>query len=161
MKCRNCGKNAFHTKTWYEDGLLREVCNNCRNIGSGPKIDGILTRNSFRMRRQQEKNEADFVMPHRYNKVSRKLDINPDFVKLYPDKVKEFFTSDQIKREGMSKLAQAVARQVINIKDYKEKAMRDVVQYKGDSKKHLEKAIKSLPYARPTAKSKSRTPVKI
>jgi hypothetical protein len=135
MHCDNCGKRAHHI---FSDDL-GEHCENCSNtpIISKVKTDGILTRNSWRVRRQQSRHEGDIVMPHVYDKAARRQRINPDFMKLYPDKVKDFFSEDEIKRDGYSKLPAAIEKN--NFRREKQKAIEKMdTVFEGNGKKSVE-----------------------
>jgi len=55
----------------------------------GVNTDGILTRQSFRIRSESIKHEKDFIPPHTYDKGSKKIIKNPDFAKAYPQHDKE------------------------------------------------------------------------
>jgi len=151
MICKGCGQNSFHIKVFFDkNGKKTEVCNNCARLGSGPKIDGILTRNSFRIRRQQEKYAPDFVQPHVYDRHRRKLVFNKEFAKLYPDKVGDYFSEKELIKEGLPRLAQASAK-LKRDKALIKQRQRDMVQYSGSDKTAFKKIIKSQAYAR-TAK---------
>lgn len=102
MKCCNCGHK---TNRIFLDSY-GERCPFCSSMseGGGPKIDGILTRNSPRIRAQQSKYEGDFVQPHTYDRVSKRVDINPDFIKLYPKNARDFYSDKEINRAKLNKL---------------------------------------------------------
>jgi hypothetical protein len=68
-------------------------------------VAGILTRNSQRIDYDRSKHEADMIQPHKYDKASKQFTVNDDFVKQYPDKAKNFFTSKELKKAGYPKLA--------------------------------------------------------
>ena len=62
----------------------------CRNCYSPSVKDDSLTRNSDRLQKQTQDNKADFVPPHIYDKSKKKLVINPEFVSLYPEKLRYY-----------------------------------------------------------------------
>ena len=100
MKCPNCHKDT--SRVW--GGMVGWECDQCCTIyKKRVKIDGILTRNSPRIKQEREKYAKDLIQPEVYDKSSKKLKINPDFAKYYPDKVKNFFTPEQIRKQGFSK----------------------------------------------------------
>lgn len=103
MHCGNCNTRTSHILV---DRRGRESCHNCGGFSeaSGKSISGAITRNSFRVRRQQDHHEGDFVQPHKFDKTKRRLDINPDFVKLYPDQAATYFSDGEMKSAGYSKL---------------------------------------------------------
>ena len=88
MTCNTCGTDTRRIEVI--DGV--EQCSNCSNTkeAGGVMIDGIVTRNSFRVRRESLNREGDFIPPHKYNKGSRKVEINPDFEKKYPGQAKKY-----------------------------------------------------------------------
>lgn len=101
---------------WRKDMMIK-VCVECYRPKF--KIDNLFTRTSERVRRQQEKYASDFVQPHIYDKHSRKLKINPDFIKLYPQSVYLYANREQLKKEGYEKLAQKIDQE-LNIEKKKE-----------------------------------------
>jgi hypothetical protein len=80
------------------------------------------------------------VMPHIYDKTAHRQKINPDFVKLYPDKVKDFFNEDEMKRDGYSKMPEAVEKN--NHRREKQKAIEKMdTVFEGDGKAAVEKFL--------------------
>ena len=80
-------------------------------------------------------------MPHIYDKNTHRQKINPDFVKLYPDKVKDFFNEDEMKRDGYSKMPGAIAKN--NMRREKKKAIEKMETFfEGDSKVAVENFLK-------------------
>lgn len=80
-------------------------------------------------------------MPHAYDKTSHRQKINPDFVKLYPDKVKDFFNEEEMKRDGYTKMPAAVEKN--NFRREKQKAIEKMdTFFEGDSKVAVEKFLK-------------------
>jgi hypothetical protein len=135
MICENCGHAAHHIFS----NSRGEYCENCSNIPtvSKTKTDGILTRNSWRIRRQQSRYEGDIVMPHVYDKAARRQRVNPDFLKLYPDKVKDYFTTEELERDGYSKMPEAIAKNEMRREKKKAIAKMDTF-FEGDSSKAVE-----------------------
>jgi hypothetical protein len=135
MKCGNCGNQTSHIK--YIKG--QEYCPECGGFKEtgGPKIGSILTRNSFRIRSESVKHEQDFILPHAYSKGEGKLRINDDFVKKYPDKAGEYFTDDQMTKQGYKKLPGM-------IKNKKEKIAKQKqnIEFHGNTKQGIERILK-------------------
>ena len=102
MICRTCHANSGRIKVI--DG--KDYCSSCSLISEtgGSKIDGSITRNSFRVRQQQQEYKADLTPPHIYDKASKKLKVNSDFVKLFPEQSTKTFTNDEFKQIGINKL---------------------------------------------------------
>jgi hypothetical protein len=138
MQCDNCHQEAHHIMT--DD--RGEHCENCGGMSviSKVKTDGILTRNAWRIRRQQSRYEGDIVMPHRHNKITRRQEVNPDFVKLYPQRVKDYFTPEQLIRDGYTKLPEQIAKNELRREKQKAIAKMETF-YEGDSKKAVEKFL--------------------
>ena len=135
MICVNCGKKAAHI---YATNDV-ERCENCSDITvrSYVKTDGILTRNSWRIRRQQSRHEGDIVMPHVYDKTARRQRVNPDFVKLYPERVKDYFSPEELKRDGYKRMPEHIAKN--EARREKQKAIEKMETfYEGDSAKAVE-----------------------
>lgn len=139
MTCANCNQQASHIFS-YEYGERCEHCSEMSVVGKN-KTDGILTRNSWRVRRQQSRHEGDMVTPHIYDKSKHRQTVNPDFVKLYPDKVKDFFSTDQLKREGYGKMPAAIEKNETKREQQREQFKADTV-FSGSSKKAITNFLK-------------------
>lgn len=102
MICRTCQSNTNRIRVI--DGQDR--CGNCSSMHEtgGSKVDGSITRNSFRIREQQQSYKSDLTPPHVYDKASKKLKVNTEFVKLFPDQASKTFTSKELKDVGVTKL---------------------------------------------------------
>jgi hypothetical protein len=138
MICEGCGANASHI---FSDDR-GEHCEHCSNVSivSKTKTDGILARTSWRVRRQQSRHEGDMVLPHVYDKTARRQRVNPDFLKLYPNQVKEFFSEDELKRDGYSEMPKHIAKNTERHEIAKAKAKMDTM-FSGSSKKAIEKFL--------------------
>lgn len=124
MTCSNCGLRAHYIQQT-EDG---ERCENCGgfSVSQGSHVSGILTRNSYRVRRQQSRHEGDMVQPHVWDKASRKHVINPDFIKLYPDKAKDIYREPEMVQSGYTKLPEHSRKLKANNKARADKFKSDV-----------------------------------
>lgn len=102
MTCRNCNKQARRIKVI--DGI--DHCAECSYMQEtgGSKVDGSITRNSFRVREQQKQYAGDIQPPYIYDKATRKPKPNPDFIRLYTDRVDKTYTADELKSVGITKL---------------------------------------------------------
>jgi hypothetical protein len=77
------------------------------------------------------------VLPHVYDKSTRRQKVNPDFLKLYPDKVKDYFTGEELQRDGYSKMPAAIEKN--EARREKKKAIEKMdTFYEGDSTKAVE-----------------------
>lgn len=135
MICLNCNKTAHHVYS----SEYGEQCENCSNMPtvSKNKTDGILTRNSWRVRRQQSRHEGDIVLPHVYDKTTKRQRVNPDFVKLYPQRVKDYFSPEQLTKDGFGKMPNLIEKN--EIRREKQKAIEKMETFfEGDSKKAVE-----------------------
>lgn len=103
MHCLNCGQTANRIVI----DKHGSGCEHCRQMSAtgGSKVDGILTRNSDRVREQQNDYEGDMLTPHIYDKVLGRMVVNPDFVDHYSDQLPTYFTQKELEREGFSKAA--------------------------------------------------------
>lgn len=101
MICQTCSFNSSRIKVI--DGV--DVCINCglQETG-GVKVDGSITRNSFRVREQQKQFEGDMTPPYMYDKTKRKPVPNEKFIKLFPGQAEKTFTSQELKSVGVTKL---------------------------------------------------------
>ena len=134
MICANCLFPAGRIKVI--EG--QEFCPNCYPISEsgGHKIDGILTRNSFRARSQQEQHKGDFLQPHAYDKNAHSLKPSEDFIKMYPNQAHQYFTDAEVK-QSHPKLAKLMRRN----RKAKEQASQGV-KFSGNAKRGMEKLLK-------------------
>ena len=101
MTCPTCHQPTARMRI-YEHGAGCAACLGLSEAG-GAKVDGLLTRNSDRIREQQRRFEGDMIPPHIVDKVSRKAVPNPDFMARYPDKIASNYTQSELERAGHSK----------------------------------------------------------
>ena len=103
MKCHNCGHISMHIRV---DSDGRESCHNCAGFSEagGTGTDGLLTRNSFRVRRDSVMHEGDTLPPHEYDKSSRKFKPREDFIDRFPDRVCDTFNQKELDKAGYNKL---------------------------------------------------------
>lgn len=105
MICPNCNKP---TNRIILDSHGK-ACANCRGLSevAGNKLDGLVTRNSQRVRDQQRRHEGDIISPHTFDKLTGKITPNPDFVKMHPEKLGNFYTQKELEKAGYSKIGKA------------------------------------------------------
>lgn len=139
MLCATCLKQSSHIKL-LSNG--QEICSNCADFPevSGPKTDNILTRNSFRIRTQAVKHEGDTILPHAHDKSKHGLGINQEFIKMYPDRAKDYFTPEEMTKANMPKLAKKAENDRQKEINHKQK-MLNGVEHTGDPKKAIERAL--------------------
>lgn len=82
-----------------------KACANCRGLSesAGAKVSGILTRNSDRVRAQQQTHEGDMILPHRFDRLTGKTVPNEEFVARYPEQLTTYFTQEELQKQGYSK----------------------------------------------------------
>ena len=121
MICSNCKTKASRIVS----SRGKERCEHCAGFSAagGAKTDNILTRNSLRVRTEAVKYEGDTILPHAYDKSKGKVGINEEFVKLYPDRVKDYFSEEQLNEAGLNKLADHSKKLDQEQKDFKEKEL--------------------------------------
>jgi len=105
MTCPNCSKPTSRL-IYRKSGTACAPCWGLSEAG-GIKTDGVTTRNSFRIREQQRRFEADIITPHVYDKVTKKMVPNPDFVNIHTDKVGNFFKQNELEQAGYTKIGHA------------------------------------------------------
>jgi hypothetical protein len=139
MRCQNCGDNSSRI-IQLADGTER--CHHCGDFSeaAGPRTTGLLTRNSFRIRSEAVKNEGDTIQPFIYNKTERKMDMNPDFIKLYPDQAKDFYLPEETDKKGLKKLTAHSKALKAQAKEHKEK-LATSVEFEGDAKAGIKKIV--------------------
>ena len=102
MLCKTCNTKSNRIKVI--NG--QDYCGYCSSISEtgGAKIDGSITRNSFRIREQQRAMSSDMEPPHIYDKASRKPIANPNFIRNFPNEAKKTFTKEELKKANAEKL---------------------------------------------------------
>lgn len=112
MKCRSCGSESRRVRI--VGGV--EQCHHCGDYSEsgGVRIDSILSRQ--RVRDQAAKFEGDTLNPWQYNKLTRKPEPNPDFIKLHGKNARNFYNPEQVKK-GYPGLAKRIERQRKRIAD--------------------------------------------
>lgn len=139
MICSYCG-NEITPPNYI--ALLRgsdQICRNCHTPGIS---DGYKTRHSDRIAYEQRHHSADFVEPHVWDKSKRRMVINPDFVKLYPDKMRYYENEEGVSKQGYSKLGKAMKKQKERISKAKENLIKNKLQFSGNEKKGIERLLK-------------------
>ena len=102
VTCPKCQKNLAEIHKVFGVVWCRDCRANAETYIKGKPLN--LKEGSERIKKQREQHHDDLIQPHTYNKTSKKLIINPEFVDKYPDKVHNFFSPEEIKRAGYSKL---------------------------------------------------------
>lgn len=136
MICANCGANTTHVKIT----LAGEVCPKCGGFAeaSGARTDNAAGSSSFRIRQQQHANEGDMLPAHFYNKETRRIQPNPEFIKRFPDTAKYHYSPDELRKAGMPKMAKKVED---GLKVTKTRNDKDV-HFSGSRKKGIAKVLK-------------------
>lgn len=139
MRCNTCKHESARIKV---DSHGRESCPNCSSFSEagGVSTSGALTRNAFRVRRQRDSNEGDFVQPHSYDKASKRVTVNPEFVKKYPDQAATYFNGEEMTKAGYSKLP-AHAEKVERAKAAERAAVDREVEFTGDTDKGIGRVL--------------------
>jgi len=122
----------------------KEACPNCvpgLSEAGGSKTDGILTRNSFRIKQDQAHHEGDMIQPHAYNKASKRVELNEDFVKMYPEQLGSTYNENELLRAGHKSAPLYVKKQHAKAQKIKEEYIKDVT-FEGNETKALEKHLK-------------------
>ncbi len=102
MICPNCNQPT-NRMIYRAGGKACAVCWGLSEAG-GVKLDGSLTRNSYRIREQQRRFEADIITPHIYDKTTKKMVPNPDFINIHTEKVGNFFKQGELEQAGYTKI---------------------------------------------------------
>lgn len=111
----------------------------------GTRISGILTRQSVRVRSDQEHHRADVVTPHVYDHASGKVVPNPAFVKLYPEHTATYYSEADVKRSGDKKLTQLWDKQAAeHVAHQANLGNNKPVKYTKKDKARISKKIKEL-----------------
>lgn len=101
MICRTCNTNSH--RILVINGI--DTCTNCGLVETaGSKVDGSITRNSSRIREQQQAYKSDLTPPWEYSKSQRKAIPSKEFIKLFPEQASKTFTTSELKSVGITKL---------------------------------------------------------
>lgn len=105
--CDNCGKEANHIVIT----AVEEYCEHCGGIATtgGVRTDGLASRSIFSIRETQKAMEGDLLTPFVADQNSGNMIINEEFIKLYPDQAHQYYTEEELKAQGLDKLAEKVA----------------------------------------------------
>lgn len=136
MICDNCKTESSHIKYYPKIG---ERCPNCSDIKENTNTEGILTRTRVRM--DSLKFEGDLLPPRKYDKVTKKIIPNEDFIKRYGTNAKNFLTKDEVKKAGFSKLEYNINKREKEEKQHAEQVKREVI-HQGDSKVKIRELLK-------------------
>lgn len=100
MICNTCKQDAIRILVIGGN----DYCPSCAKVSttSRTRVDGITTRT--RVRHESTMHEGDMIVPHAYNKTTRRLEPNAEFIKRYPDQAKDYFTKDEMIASGHTKL---------------------------------------------------------
>jgi len=128
MKCPNCGTETQFVKC-DSFSCSCPVCGGYSEAG-GTKTDGLLTKNSLRVRSDSLKYEGDTIPPHQYDKSTHRIKPNEDFLKKYPEKANCYFTKEELKEAGYGKLN---TKSVCN---------KDSAEHIGDPNKKIKEILK-------------------
>jgi hypothetical protein len=128
--CPTCNHTTSHLKI-LPDG--RECCSNCGGFSEtgGVKTDKILTRQSDRVRQEQQQHEGDMLPPYLFNKATGNVEVNHDFVELYPNQAAQTFSKDELVKAGHSHLlerAPASESEDIEFNGNAEEAIKEIVK---------------------------------
>ena len=106
MICGSCNAETNHIKVYFIAGKAVEICPTCAGFSEagGTRLDGVLTRNRFSVRRDSVNHQGDFIVPHKYDRASRTLKPNQDFLNRHPDKAGEYFSREELDKMGYKKL---------------------------------------------------------
>ena len=137
MKCQNCHARSYYIKVLANG---EERCPRCGGFSeaSGVKTSGLLTRSSFRVRTEAVKYEGDTITPFVYNHAEKKMDLNQEFVKLYPNQAKDYYTDVEMRKAHLPKLAERAQNIRTAEKKHKED-LRGSVEFVGDQQKAMER----------------------
>lgn len=102
MVCPNC--NAPTSRLIIDEH--GKACARCRGMSEagGASTTNVLTRSSSRVRDQQRQHEGDTILPHSYDKASKKVIPNPDFVKAYPEQLPTYFSQSELQDAGYANI---------------------------------------------------------
>lgn len=126
--CPKCGKvpaviHSIFGVVWCTDCQAK-----AENYHHGKPLN--LTESSDRIKKQREQMHDDLLQPHTYNKNSKKMEVNPEFVRVYPDRAGLYYTEQEMKQAGMPGLVSHVkevsrkeAVEKKKIEAYKERVM--------------------------------------
>ena len=127
MICSNCQSEATHIQVNW--GI--ESCPSCSSLKESRLTDDLLTRNASRIRVEALKYEGDTLPPERYDKASKKVVPNEEFLKRNKERAKNFFSADTLNKQGYNKLT-------TKIKKFDASVKKDAADFKKDVEHHGE-----------------------
>lgn len=138
MICNTCQTHTTRIKVI--DGV--DSCPSCGGFSevSNKAVDGLNSRNSLRVRSESVKMEGDTILPHKYDKASRSVTVNDEFVRLHPDKAINVYTASELKKAGYGKLNTLIAKQQAK-RDAHKQARNTAVSFEGSASKAQKKLL--------------------
>jgi hypothetical protein len=136
MICGNCQNETTRIKVI--NG--HEICSNCSNLKENRCTDDLMTRN--RVRIDSLKFEGDTLPPQKYDKHSKRIVPNEDFLKLNGSRAKNFFKKDDLESAGYSKLAYNIEKTVKEEKQLAAKTKSEV-EFHGDAKQRVKELLET------------------
>lgn len=100
MKCHTCNQESSRIRIingW-------DVCSHCGGFSeaNGVRLDGILSRQ--RVSSEAYKWEGDTLNPFMYNKISRRTEPNPEFIRRHAHNARNVYTEKDLKEyPGLTK----------------------------------------------------------
>ena len=87
--------------------------------------------------------ESDTLPPHVYNKMTRRLEPNPEFIKLHDERALNFVGEREAERIGLPKLSAKIKEQKAEKRQIKIDQARQL-EYAGSHEKGVSETIKAL-----------------
>lgn len=101
-KCSNCSAEAHHIVI----NSRGERCEHCGDFAvTAGSTDRVHARGIFSIRTSSQEYEGDTIPPYVVDKNSGRQVINPDFIERFPDQAFNYYTEEQLKEQGLTKLA--------------------------------------------------------
>lgn len=136
MICSTCNSETSHVKVVHSI----EYCSNCSGISENRATEDIITRASSRIRIESVKYEGDMLNPQKYDKSTKKVVPNEEFLKLHGIRAKNFFSESDLNVGGYRKLSRKIREADIVVRKEKSKLQRSVL-HEGDKKERIQELL--------------------
>lgn len=135
MICGGCGAEVSHIVV----NKGKERCHKCSRMSENRFTEDIMTRNRVRM--ESLKFEKDLLTPQVYDKATKKIVPNEEFLKANGARSKNFFKKEDLDRLGYNKLSQKIDKAVKEEKDLANQIKSEVIHH-GSKEKRIEELLK-------------------
>lgn len=106
--CPTCGSTQWYGLKGLPEGGW--ACTECLDWHPTAPDVNHMKKVHRSMKSENTKFLKDTVPPHTYDKLTKKMVPNPEFVKAFPDQARQWYRPAELKKAGYGKLAETVQK---------------------------------------------------